>query len=67
MKKFKVTITEEVCETFDVEAETIEEAIEIAQDKYYNGEFVLEPGLLTARLMKAESEDGAECTGWEEF
>ena len=41
--------------------------MEIAQEKYRNGEFVLEPGQVTAKLMTAEDEDGEECTEWKEF
>ena len=65
--KFKITIEEHVSETFEVEATDIEEAMEIAEEKYYKGEFVLEPGEVTSRLMMAEDEFGAECTEWEEF
>ena len=64
---YKVTIEEHVSQTFEVEATDIEEAIKIAEERYNNGEFVLEPGNLTAKLMMAESEDGSECTEWEEF
>lgn len=67
MKKFKITIEEHVCEAFEVEATNIGEAMEIAQEKYRKGEFVLEPGEVTAKLMMAEDEYGAECTEWEEF
>ena len=66
-RKFKITIEEHISQEFIVEAEDIEEAMEIAEQKYHEGEFVVEPGLPTARLMQAESEDGAECTEWEEF
>lgn len=67
MPKFKVTIEEHVSQTFEVEATDIGEAMDIAAQKYKHGEFVLEPGDLTAKLMTAESEDGTECTEWEEF
>ena len=68
MKKFKITIEEHISGVFEVEAADIGEAMEIAQDKYKMGVFVVEPdGYPTAKLMMAESEDGAECTEWEEF
>ena len=67
MQKFKITIEEHVREAFEVEANDIGEAMEIAQEKYLNGEFVLEPGTVTAKLMTAEDEDGTECTEWKEF
>lgn len=65
--KFKITIEEHISETFEVEATNIGEAMEIAQEKYRKGEFVLEPGEVTAKLMMAEDEFGVECTEWEEF
>lgn len=65
-KKFKITIEEMVSEDFEVEAETIEEAMKIAEDKYYNGEFVLEPGNLVCKQMMAD--DGEDdVTEWVEF
>lgn len=65
--KFKITIEEHISQEFIVEATDIDEAMEIAEEKYNNGEFVLEPGELTAKLMMAEDEFGAECTEWKEF
>lgn len=67
MQKFKITIEEHISEAFEVEANDIGEAMEIAQEKYRNGEFVLESGKVTAKLMTAEDEDGTECTEWKEF
>ena len=67
MKNFKVTIIEHVCETFDVEAETIEDAMEIAETKYNKCEFVLEPGEIISKLMYAEDEETEEITGTREF
>lgn len=67
MKTFRITIEEHISQEFIVEATDIDEAMDIAEQKYYNGEFVVELGLPTARLMQAESEDGTECTEWEEF
>lgn len=66
MKKFKITIEEHVSETFDVEANDIGEAMEIAEEKYYDGEFVLEPGEVSVRLMMADDGNG-DCTEWTEF
>ena len=65
--KFKITIEEHVSQVFEVEAMDIDEAMEIAEEKYYDGEFVLEPGEVTARLMMAEDEFGDEQTEWVEF
>ena len=66
--KFKITIEEHISQVFEVEAINIEDAMEIAEQKYVDGEFVVDNcNAPTARLMQAESEDGAECTEWEEF
>lgn len=66
-QKFKITIEEHISQAFEVEATDIGEAMEIAQQKYKTGEFVVEPSTPTAKLMMAEDEYGAECTEWEEF
>ena len=65
--KFKITIEEHVSDVFEVEAHDIGEAMEIAQEKYYVGDFVLKPGNVNAKLMIAEDEETGECTEWEEF
>ena len=65
--KFKITIEEHISQVFEVGATNIEEAMEIAEDKYYNGEFVLEPGNVNAKLMMAEDEYGGDQTEWTEF
>lgn len=65
--KFYVTIEETVCDRFLIEADDIESAIRIAEEKYKRGDLVLEPGVLTSRSMSAESEDGKEYTPWVEF
>ena len=67
MKTFKITIEEHVVGTFEVEANDIEEAMEVAERDYRNGYFVLEPGELVAKLMMAEDEETNETTEWVEF
>jgi len=66
MKTFMITIEEHIDQTFEVEANNIEEAMRIAEHKYNNGEFVLEPGEVSAKLMMADDGDG-NCTEWTEF
>lgn len=62
----QVTIEEIVSQTFEVEADDIDEAMEIAEEKYWNGEFVLDPGEVVARQMMADDGHG-DCTEWTEF
>ena len=67
-KKFIVDIEEMIVQSFEVEAESMEEAMEIAEDKYWKGEFVLEADAdVSARQMRASSEDFWEQTAWTEF
>lgn len=63
--KITVTIEEHIGKAFEVEADTLEEAMQIAEDKYYDGEFVLDDANVTAKLMMAD--DGNKQTEWEEF
>ena len=51
MKKYNVMIEETVWQTFEVEADTYEEAKEIVAQKYREAEFVLEPGNLDTTRM----------------
>ncbi len=67
MKKFNIFIEEHIVEKFEIEAESMEEAFNIAEKKYYNGEFVLEPGNVSHKLMSGERADGEESTEWVEF
>lgn len=63
--KITVTIEEHISQDFEVEADSLEEAMEIADDKYHSGEFVLDNANVTAKLMMAENDD--EIIPWEEF
>lgn len=64
--KITVTIEEHISQAFEVEANTLEEAMQIAEQKYYNGEFVVDSfNAPNAKLMMAD--DGQYQTEWEEF
>ena len=66
--KFKITIEEHISQVFEVEATNIEEAMEIAEQKYYDGEFVVDNcNAPTAKLMMAEDVYGDEQTEWRDF
>ena len=64
--KITVTIEERISQAFEVEADTLEDAMEIAKEKYRYVYFVVESnGYPTAKLMMAD--DGKNCTEWSEF
>lgn len=65
--RWKVTIEETVSDTFEIEVGENEDAIEVAIQKYRDGELVLEPGELQNAQLMAESADGNECTQWVEI
>ena len=44
--KFEILIEETISDTFYVEAETREEVLSMARQKYQHGDFILEPGHL---------------------
>lgn len=67
MKKFIIAIEEIVSEQFEIEAETMEEAMEIAEDQYKKGILVLEPGTLVAKQMCGTDPSTGDCTEWSEF
>jgi hypothetical protein len=67
VKQFKITIEEHIRQSFNIEANDIEEAMEIAEEKYRNCEVVLEMAEVNAKLMMAEDEENGETTEWVEF
>jgi hypothetical protein len=64
---YKVTIEETVCDEFEIEADSEQEAFDLATEKYNCGEFVLEPGELLDKRMLISDEKGNQLTDWEEF
>lgn len=67
MKTFKVHIEETIVQTFDIEAETMEKAMRIAESDYQCGFLVVDDPTLVARQMMAEDEEADEATEWVEF
>ena len=55
-----------ISQTFNVEANSLEEALEIAERNYKTGKFVLATGNLVCKQICGEDENG-HCTGWYEF
>lgn len=66
-QKYVVTIEEVVAESFDIEAESMEQAIQIAQDKYRKYEIILEPRYLISKQMKCDYPANEITTDWFEF
>lgn len=66
-KKWIITIEETISQDFEIEAEDIKKAMELAREKYEDGEFVVEPSTPTVVLMHAITEDGEEESKWEEI
>ena len=64
---FRVTIEETISQTFEVLAESFEDAEEITTEKYNNGEFVLEPGELQHKEMMINDVENNEETNFFEF
>jgi hypothetical protein len=48
---FNITIEEVVSSDFKIEANTYEEAIKLAKEKYNKGELVLEPGNVNSKQL----------------
>ena len=67
METFYVTIEEHHTQVFEVQAEDMEEAMEIAEARYNNGEFNVRSNDPQAKLMMAENESGEDSTEWVEF
>lgn len=66
MRKYIISIEEIVTQEFEVEADSAEEAMRIAEKKYKKCEFVLEPGALISKQMAIMDPDN-EFTEWREF
>lgn len=66
-KKYVVYIEETVVNSFDVEANSLEEALEIGRKKYRDGEFVVESETPLEVIAQATTEDASEMTPWEEI
>lgn len=65
--KYKVVIEETVCDEFEVIADSIEEAKEIAVNDYCEGNIVLESGEVQNRKMKVINEQNNDQSDWNEF
>lgn len=66
--KYIVTIEETCSQDFEIEANNIEEAIDIATDEYNNGDLILDDPCLTNKLMSVRNDsDEKAYADWFEF
>ena len=66
MKQFRINIEETINQDFVVEADSEQEALTTAKEKYKTGEFILDHALLTSKKLALISPDtGSEI--WEDF
>lgn len=66
MKKYTIAIEETIVDEFEIEANDFNEAMNIAEEKYRKGEFVLSPGEVQFKQMAVIS-PSCERTEWNEF
>lgn len=66
MKKYSVVIEETISQEFEVDAESKDDAISKAIEKYQSGEFVLSPGNLESKKILIVDEN-SEFDDWIEF
>ncbi len=64
---YTIIIEESISQEFRINANSAEEAMNIAEGKYKNGEFILSPGILVSKQMCAKNENGTDVTEWIEF
>ncbi len=64
---YKVKIEETVCDEFEVEADSEEEAFEKASKQYDEGKIVLEPGKLISKQISLADDKGNSLIDWVEF
>lgn len=64
MSKYMVHIKETLARTVEIKAESIEDAIEKASEKWRDCEIILTADDFSEAEIQAESKDGKEITGW---
>ena len=67
MAKIKVTIEERIEQTFEIDALDIFEAVEKAEEMYYDGDLVVDDGEVNERFISAVDPETQEYYETEEF
>jgi hypothetical protein len=66
--KYNISIEQPMCKTWEIEAESAEQAEEIAKEKYNSGEFVIGPeDTGTDAQIMTEREDGNDSPDWHDL
>jgi len=64
---YTVIIEEHIAHEFSVEACDIYQAMQIAEERYHQGLFVVQSSTPNARLVMARDNETGEMTEWREF
>ena len=64
---FKITIEEDISQTFKIKAESMESAEEKARNMYKEGKLILDDASLVSAQMMTETIDGSVSTSWNEI
>lgn len=67
MAKIKVTIEERIAQTFEIDALDIFEAVEKAEEMYYDGDLVVDNGEVYEKFISAVDPETHEYYETEEF
>lgn len=65
MQKYQVSIEEAYLKTFDIMAESMEEAEELAKEGYEQGVYTMQGATLACKQIQID--DGEHMTLWREF
>ena len=67
LRKYTVTIEEQIVQEFPLEAYDLSHALETAEAAYNQGELVVQPSAPPTRLIRARPKNPGNTTGWREF
>lgn len=65
--KFNVAIEEHIVQKFEIDADDMDSAMKIAEEKYKTGELVVEDAELQTTLMQVSCSESKDTTEWTEI
>lgn len=65
--KFNVVIEEHIVQKFEIDADDMDSAMKIAEEKYKTGELVVENAELQTALMQVSCSESKDTTEWTEI